>query len=729
MRTVLAVASAAAIAAAGTNLRLPAQGASGLSSPAQSSPDQDPPALPALFDAISPSQLYRYHDLIADRPHPAGSEGDRHVIEILEREFRGMGLEVEVHGFDPYLCRPISGEVEVQAGGKRIGLEVIEQPVDGDPASNDPRQDIGWNAYSGSGEATGEVVYANYGRLEDFLRLGELGVSCRDKVVLARYGGNFRGCKWRFAEAAGAAALVLFTDPANDGYKRGLPYPEGGFANGSSIQRGSILNLPWRGDPLTPGWPTTADGQRLDPDQVPLPKIPVQPIGWDAAEQILSRMEGAMAPGNWQGGLGLPYRLTGGSALKVRVKVEQVRERMPTANVVAYLRGRERPQELVVLGSHHDNWTHGAADPCAGMITVLECARVLAAATKDGWRPRRTIAFAGWAAEEFGLIGSSEWVELKEQQLRDHGVAYINLDMAAMGPNFRSSSDPALQTLIADLSGIVPRCDDGSVSIRDRWNGPHPGAPELPRFGNLGGGSDHVAFLARAGVPCASFGAGGSSGVSYHTVYDNLTWYRRVVGDDYGPAVMVTQMATAFALATAEAPTLPTDPVRGAAEFQRHLRSTSDVGIRRGRLTADPDGGPLAVELLHLDALAKQQRVKAAAVRDALRSPLLGAAPKNVRAAVDQCLRSLSRAWLHDVGLPDRPWFKNMFAAPDETSGYAAWMLPGLQKALSILDPERRAAELRTAVQQLETSLSRRDAALDQLKAILNGLPTPKGDR
>jgi N-acetylated-alpha-linked acidic dipeptidase len=541
-----------------------------------------------------------------------------------------------------------------------VPLPLREDPVAGDPYSRHPGLSFGWNAYSGSGEVTEGVVYANYGRKEDFERLAALGVDVRGKIVLARYGGNFRGYKAKFAEAAGAAGLVVYTDPRDSGYFRGLMYPEGGWANPSYIQRGSILTLPWRGDPLTPFAPATRDAKRLDPEEVPLPRIPVQPVGWRAAKEILGRMKGPPVPEGWQGALPFTYRLTGGDGLRVRLKVVQEREVVRTVNVTGTLVGTKHPEQLVVVGSHHDAWGFGAGDPLSGTILVLESARCFAEAAKAGFRPARSLVFAAWAAEEYGIIGSVEWVEAHRERLSENCVAYINLDMAAMGPKFSASAAPALQLVIREACrGVVPE------------------VPE--RFGMLGGGSDHVGFYCHMGVPAAGLRTGGAKGVSYHSTYDNLAWYRKVVGEDYAPAVMLTKVVNRVLARLSDDALLPLDSVAHASEARRQLGELSKRAREFGsRLRLE--GLSIACFTLERRARSVQEKLGAALAKGELDGEKLE--------RVNRALMGMDRAWLHGPGLPDRPWFRNLNAAPDESSGYAAWMLPGLRRAVENRDAE-----------------------------------------
>ncbi len=327
-----------------------------------------------LNEVPTPEQLRGWHEMVASEPHIAGTEGDGRQIERLARAFTDMGFEVDVHEIWPLLSYPVSAEVEVMHADFKPGeglLSLKEPALEGDGYSGSPDLTIGFNAYSGSGEAIGEVVYANYGTKEDFEKLAEMGIDSRDKIVLARFGGNYRGYKAKFAEAAGALGLLIFVDPGDSGYSKGEPYPGGGWLTERSIQRGSIKTLPYQGDPLTPFVEATEDADRLDPDAIGLPRIPVQPIGWGSAREIISRMDGPDAPEKWRGGLPMRYPLTGGSELRVRVHVEQDRRIAKTANVIARLEGALYPDQWVIVGCHHDAWNCGAADPTSGLISLL----------------------------------------------------------------------------------------------------------------------------------------------------------------------------------------------------------------------------------------------------------------------------------------------------------------------------------------------------------------------
>ncbi len=655
------------------------------------------------------ASLLGTHQALASEPHVAGSDGDARQIERLAAMFRELGLETTIHEFWAYLPSPEAAELEIVAPD-RVTLGLRERALPEDRFSANPEIGFAWNGYSGSGEVTARVVYANYGTKADFERLRELGVDCAGAIVIARYGENYRGYKAKFAQAAGAAGLIIYTDPGDSGYMKGIPYPEGGFANECCVQRGSILTLDQPGDPLTPGIEATRDAPRVDPAALALPAIPVQPVGYDAAREIMSRMTGAGVPEGWQGGLAFAYRLTGGEALRVRLKVDQPRAVRRSANVIARLPGAIWPDEAMIVGCHHDAWGYGAADPLSGTICLMESARSFAALARAGRPPARTVVFAAWGAEEFGIIGSTEWVEGNRDWLRERCVGYVNLDMASMGPDFGSGATPSIRRLVSEAAASVPQARAPERMVLDAWKTRAPGPlhPAEGSFGEMGGGSDHIGFVCQGGVPSCSLSGGGSKGWSYHSLYDSLVWYWKVVGDDYEPALMVTRMTNVVASRLAGAPLLPLDPARAAEETRRHLRDLSKVGIGAGLLRAGsaPD---LAAEFEPLDRLAEAW-LAFATEADTGAEAFVCAGPRGPAAwsGANRALLALDRLWLRDEGLPGRAWFKNLYVATDEDSGYAAWALPGLRRAIE----RRDRAELDTMVAAYAEHLARlRDAA------------------
>jgi N-acetylated-alpha-linked acidic dipeptidase len=664
-----------------------------------------PPTAPlAEFINTAPSadQLREWHGLLASEPHIAGTAQDERTIARLRQAFASMGLDVTTHEFWAYLCKPIDARVAIVSPTGTIDLPVREDALAEDSYSRDADNALGFNAYSGNGDVTAHIVYANYGTKDDFGTLRELGIDCSGKIVLARYGGNFRGYKAKFAEAAGAVGLIIYSDPDDVGYRKGVMYPEGGWANDSYLQRGTIITLAYPGDPLTPGIAATETAQRLDPATLALPRIPVQPVGYGAAREIMMRMKGAPLPANfiesWQGGIPCTYRLTGGPELKVRIMVKQQREVMKSANVIATIPGEVWPEQKVIIGCHHDAWCHGAGDPLSGTILVLEAARSFAEAARRGLKPARTLVFATWGAEEFGIIGSTEYCEQFADDLRTNAVAYINLDAATMGTQFSSSASPSLKRVIDEVVALVPQArSSNGETVRKAWLGDR----DEPDFGNLGGGSDHIGFYCHLGIPSCGLSAGGAPGTAYHSIYDNLAWYRNVVGDDYQPALMLTRVVNLLAMRLACDPLLPLDPACYTADMRTHLDSLQK---RAGELNFTFDCAPLHARL---DAVDPHARRTAEALRNAEPRTL---EPEAI-AAINAELVQLERCWIDPQGLPERPWFRNLFAASDPDSGYSAWMLPALRWVI-----EQRVAD------QVELTLQRYIKVLTDLDNHLTAL-------
>jgi len=679
----------------------------------------------ALRDAVSPEDLRRWHDMTSSRPHVAGTPGDRELCDQLESSLQEMGLNVERHEIEVYLSYPISASLSIVAP-KSIDLPITEQILAEDPFTSDGNLTFGWNAYSGSGEVIGEVVYANYGTKEDFAILRDLGVDCAGKIILARYGGNYRGYKAKFAQEAGAAALLIYTDPKDSGSGRGAVYPEGGWANDSYIQRGSILTLDYPGDPLTPFEAAEPGVERLDPREVALPTIPVQPIGYGAAEAILSRMTGEAVPPPWAGGLPCEYRLTGGADLRVRVHVQQERRLTTTWNIIATLPGTHWPTERIIIGAHHDAWSFGAGDPNCGTIAVLEAARCFTQLAQQGKSPRRSLVFACWGAEEFGIIGSTEWVESRATMLNTGALAYFNLDMASMGLDFGSSASPTLKTVIIDATRYVPqpvREGESTAMVHDAWLKRAQAARETdePRLSDLGGGSDHVGFYCHLAIPSASIGGGGAAGHSYHSNYETLAWYRRFVGEDYASARMVTQVTALAAARLANAPIQALDISRSAIDLPEHLLTLSNrarvIGFIEGESAEGAEvSPPILPQFDPIVQAAQAYRHEADLLMRLLHSPAIVARQDGL--TIDRINRSLlvlERHWLHSEGLPGRPWFRNAWAATDEDSGYGAWMLPRLRAAIEHQDAEAFDAAIEWYVQTFI-------ALRDRLRALRESL-------
>ena len=631
----------------------------------------------ARFSELPSGDAFREHlRIITSTPHPTGSAAQVEVGHYLGRVMKAAGMTVREHPYDVYLPQ-LTDDVEAHIGTPvAMQLNNREAALPEDRFSGHPDLLNGWNAFSGSGDVTGEVVYANYGTRADYRALDSMGISLEGKIVVARYGGNFRGFKVLFAEERGAAGVIMFNDaPAVEED----PYPEGPMLNGEIIQRGSVLTLDWTGDPLTPFVPALPiDGpvqvERLDPDEVGLHTIPVLPLGYNAASEILSRMGGESAPEEWQGGLDLRYRLTGGPDLTVRVRVNQPKALTRATNIIGTFEGSEFPDEWIILGAHYDPWGFGAVDPNGGTAMLLTLAEALGQIVEEGCRPRRSILIAHWDAEEYGVIGSSEWVEEFLEPLTDGAVAYINADGAVSGPNFGSSSSPSLKQPILDAIRDTPYPNEGR-SIYDWWAARAEGG--TPVMGNLGGGSDHIAFYTHAGIPSAGLSSGGRSGI-YHSNYDNFAWFERF-GDPewiYGPMLATADGLLALRLANADL--LPYDVVRYAVDTRTHVNTLFEVADYR-RIEVNLDR--LVASTTDLERAATELE-RARADRAAA-----GGITSAAAAAMNAGFIGLEKAWLDNRGLQDRPWSRSLYVSPDPFSGYASWMLPGLRYEIETDDP------------------------------------------
>ena len=641
------------------------------------------PDLTGFADAGKPAQLglesqllsmhspetYRKHlyNLTTD-PSFAGTQENRYVIDYIYSVMDSAGLDTRTYDYDVLLPQPGENSIRVMTP-EVIVLDNKESVYSEDPYTDHPDLVQGWNAYSGSGSVSAEIVYANQGTKQDFEQLEEMGVSVEGKIVIARYGGNFRGYKAKFAEEAGAAGLIIYTEPPSN---RENTYPGGIQADESAIQRGSLLTLEYYGDPLTPfepalplDHPDTPD--RLDPDEVDFHTIPVSPIGYGAANEILSRMDGEEAPEEWQGNFDYSYKLTGGSNLTVELSVDQPYETRPISNVVGVIEGSEYPDEWIILGAHLDAWSFGATDPNSGTAMLLTLAESLAKLADEGYRPKRSIMIGHWDAEEFMLIGSSEWVEDLQEELMANSVLYLNADMSVTGPNFRASSSPSLKEPIIQAAKTVNHPDtDGSVY--DFWAA--NSSSGTPSIGNLGGGSDHVGLYMHTGVPSAGVAISGSVPI-YHTNFDTFWFYENYLDSTftYGPAL--AEVYGLIALRFGNADILPYDLESYSVDLTTHVNSINDLAGR------DILAGTGLMEEME-EVAAQLARVRNL-LDDAASDPGLS---RIARRSVNRKLIQLERSFLHAEGLPFSPWLKSLYASSDPYSGYASWMLPAYRYAI-----------------------------------------------
>ena len=629
---------------------------------------------------IDKTSFKKHLKKLTERPHVVGSETNEEVIRYIGEVMNNAGLEVTNYPYDVYLPnKPGTSLIEIVTPSREV-LNQKEDIISDDPFTQDPLLWKGWNAFSGSGDVTAEVVYVNYGRKEDFETLKILGVDVKGKIVLARYGGNFRGYKAKFAEANGAAGLIIYTDPKDSGFTKGLVYPNGPYYNPSTIQRGSLLTTDFTGDPLTPFEPALPlDGKkkvkRLDPKDAQLHTIPVTPVGYGEAEKILSQMQGKVVPQSWQGGLPFTYRLEGGNSLTVRLKVDQKIDFVRATNVIGTLKGSEAPDEWIILGCHLDSWGFGATDPSSGTAMLISLSETLGKLKDQGYAPKRSILIGHWDAEEHGVIGSTEWVEQMRDQLNAKGVVYMNFDGAVSGKNFGAAAAPTLKKLLIETSKDV-QYPYTNQSLYEFWNKSNQTEPPI---GNLGGGSDHIAFYMHVGVPSMSGGAGGPN--VYHSNYDSFRFYEKFVDPEFQMGPMVEHMAGLMALRMANAEIIPYNLNRYAQDLKIHF---TNAETKINSYDKEFDGFKLTADAIK--SLEKVSNELTLTIKSYLENDDFS---KKELKNLNKQLIDLEKSFISEKGMYFGSWFKSIYAASDPFSGYAAWILPGLEYEIALNSSER----------------------------------------
>lgn len=648
-------------------------------------------------------------------PHWASSPEDYKTALYVAEKFKAAGLHTEIQEFRVWLNKPVKIQIEAFDGqGKKLMSGPTPEHVDpkaygGDPFQNDPRILPAFNGSSASGDVTADAVYANYGTLNDFKKLASLGISVKGKIVIVRYGENFRGVKAYIAQQYGAAGVLIYSDPADDGYARGDMYPRGPYRPASGVQRGSVQFLPiYAGDPETPGLaatPDLPDSQRVtDPAKMNQPSIPVNPLSYLDASPILEALDGPETPRAWQGALPFPYHLGGTGAVKVHMDLVQDYKLRTIWDVVGTIEGTDTDQknDWVVAGNHRDAWVYGAVDPNSGTAAMLEAVHGLGDLLKQGWKPKRRIVIASWDAEEEGLMGSTEWVEMHAKELA-HAVAYFNTDVGVAGPNFDASAVPSLQEFVRDVTREVPSPKGGTVY--EQWKLSQETGPrrrgaavhvvsDSVRVGDLGSGSDFTPFIQHLGVPSTDVGSSGPYGV-YHSVFDNYNWFIKFADTTF---VYEQQMARVFGLEIlhmADTDVLPYDYRLYGKDIEGYVAEAEQ------RATT----AKMKVDCGAASAAAKRFEAAGESVYK-LQSPVTaGANATKLNAA----LRDAETALLNEAGLPHRPWYKHTIYDPGEYTGYAAVVIPGVNEGIDADDSGRTQGQL----DALAAALNRSAAILE----------------
>jgi len=661
-------------------------------------------------DAIVPDNLRENNRRMSARPHHVGSPYDKDNAEWILSQFKAWGFDAHIETFQVLFPTPKERIVELVEPTK-FRAKLQEPPVPGDSTSSQISEQLPtYNAYSVDGDVSAPLVYVNYGLREDYEQLDRLGISVKGAIVIARYGESWRGIKPKVAAEHGAIGCIIYSDPRDDGYFNGDDYPKGGWRPKDGVQRGSVMDTDYPGDPLTPSVGATADAKRLPISQAPtITKIPVLPISYGDAMPLLSALAGPVAPEKWRGALSITYHVGPGPA-KVHLKVASNWDLKPVNDVIAIMRGTDAPDQWVIRGNHYDAWVNGADDPLSGMSAVLEEARTLGDLHKQGWSPKRTIIYCAWDGEEPGLLGSTEWVETHGDDLQKHALAYINSDSNGRG-FFRAAGSHDLEKLINDVirdlkdpEKNIPVWQRARLARIANAKNQEERAEIRKRaeltIGALGDGSDYASFLDHAGISALNIGYGGENDAdAYHSIYDDFSWYTKFIDTDFSYGRVLAQTGGTTVMRLADADLIPFEYAGMAdtiskyvSELERLLKDKQDeikernLELKEGVFNAVADPRKTSVPPPHetdppymnfaplknaVESI-KQSADRYQAALAKLQSEGDPALSPQVLDSVNTDLLKIQRTFLTDRGLPERPWFKHQVYAPGAYTGYGA---------------------------------------------------------
>jgi N-acetylated-alpha-linked acidic dipeptidase len=737
--------------------------------------EPQPSPVPGFTAASSPAQVERERayraGIVADtirenmrrlsaRPHHVGSPYGKDNAEWMLARFKEWGFDARIESFEVLFPTPKVRVVELLQPTRFVAK--LEEPVLAiDPTSDQRAEQLPtYNAYSADGDVTAALVYVNFGNREDYDELARLGISVKGKIVIARYGGGWRGIKPKVAAEHGAIGCIIYSDPRNDGFFQGDDYPAGGWRPRHGVQRGSVMDTDYPGDPLTPGVAATADAKRLAiKDAKTITRIPVLPISAADALPLLSALAGPVAPREWRGALATTYHVGPGPAT-VHLAVTSHWDLKPLYNVIATLPGAD-PSQWVIRGNHHDAWVNGAEDPVSGMAPMLEEARMLGELHRRGWTPRRSLIYCAWDGEEPGLLGSVEWVEAHLAELRQHAVAYINSDSNERG--FLSSG--GTQDLQAFVSDVARDVEDPETrlsvferarlkGIADAGNARERGALRQRRdlvLEALGDGSDFTAFQDLAGVSTLSLEFGGEEqGTQYHSIYDDFYWYTHFGDPEFAYGKALAQTVGTAVLRLADADLIPFDyaaqaeAIAGYAEELETLLKDKqeeftelDLQLKEGVFAAIADPrrpsttppaervppymnfAPMENAIEQLKG-SSERYSKALAAWTAQGSPAL---PAPALASVNGRLLQVSRLFLDERGLPERPWFKNQIYAPGAYTGYGAKPIAAVREYMDQKKWEEAEGQVPRVAAAIAKAAAGIEAAADALAAAVGPAP------
>ncbi|MEJ0057890.1 MAG: M28 family metallopeptidase [Bacteroidota bacterium] len=681
---------------------------------------------------------------LSARPHHISSPYGKTVAEFVRDQFKSWGYETQIETYKVLFPTPKVRVLEM-VGPTKFVAKITESTLKQDATSGQSSEQLPvYNAWSADGDVTGELVFVNFGVPADYEQLERLGIDVKGKIVIAKYGGSWRGIKPKVAQEHGAVGCLIYSDPADDGYGQGDVYPKGAFRPSDGAQRGSVLDMPvYPGDPLTPSIGATADAKRLQQSEaLNLIKIPVMPISYGDAQPLLAALGGPLAPESWRGGLPITYRIGPGAA-KVHLKLQFDWKLVDCLNVIAKIKGSELPDEWVIRGNHHDGWVNGANDPISGLVVEMEEARALSELMKTGWKPKRTIIYCAWDGEEPGLIGSTEWAEHHAAELQQKVVAYINSDGNGRG-FFGAAGSHTLEKMVSEIAGDV-KDPETNVTVLERRksyiaaHAPSTNAKKAVLATNsmtieaLGSGSDFTPFLQHLGIPSLNLGYGGEdpAGV-YHSIYDSYDHYKRFGDPNFQYGVTLAKTAGRITLRLSEATVLPFDfkglhkTVNGylteVTALINDLRETTEVEnqlIREKRyvLASDPTQKfipPTAKDAVPYISFASLQNSVSALEKSAANFADLYAAnpkPNSNLSKLNQLLYQAEQKLLSPNGLPRRPWYKHSIYAPGFYTGYGVKTLPGIREAIEQRNWNEAQEQVEVAAKTIQEYTAQIDAA------------------
>ena len=707
--------------------------------------------LESRFKSIpDPARMREAMRRLSARPHHVGSPYDKENAEWILDQFKSYGWDAHIETFDVLFPTPVERIVELVAPTTFVA-KLQETALPGDPTSNQQAEQLpSYNAYSVDGDVTGPLVFVNYGIPADYEELERRGISVKGAIVIAKYGGSWRGIKPKVAAEHGAIGCLIYSDPRDDGYAGGDVFPAGPMRPAQGVQRGSVADMPtYPGDPLTPGVGATKGAKRLSVAEAPtITKIPVLPISYGDAQPLLSAIGGPLAPANWRGGLPISYRLGAGPA-RVHLRVKSDWSIKPLYNVIARLPGAAEADQWIIRGNHHDAWVNGAQDPISGLVAELEEARALGSLYKQGWKPKRTIIYAAWDGEEPGLLGSTEWVEAHADELKAHAVAYLNSDTNGRG-YLNADGSHSLEKFI---NGVAMDVEDPESKVSS-WRRVQAaqilnGSPderrdardrEDLRIGALGSGSDYSSFIDHLGVASLNLGYGGEDdGGIYHSIYDDFYWFMNFSDSSFVYGRALSQAMGIAVLRLANADILPFAFTNLAETIQTYVKQLQSLRDRRSEQIVErnrqiEDGLYLVTSDPRDPVTAPQRQQPAPQLNFA---PLLNALDSLTHAAsrydkayakavsdgrvanakaVNERLVQAERALTSTEGLRNRPWYVHMLYAPGFYTGYGVKTIPGVREAIE-----------QGQWPDADREIARAAAALEREATLVSGLATMLG--